>query len=404
MSITVIGAGPGDAKALTQEALEAIAQAEVVFAAQRHAALAGRTVRPLEPLSEALESISQLLAAGRPVAVLVSGDPGLYSLLGLLVRRFGEAVTRVIPGVSALQSLAAKLRESWQGAHVASAHGRALTPSALAHLVRTHEKTALFLDGERDPVWMARSLLAAGLDGVDIAVGEHLSYPDERLVRGDAAFIAAQRFGPLCLARVLNPHPQTGLPPVGLDDGAFLRGNVPMTKREVRMLALAELRLTPQSVVWDVGAGTGSVSVECARQCPLGQVYAVEREEDALALIARNRDQFRLLNLEVVPGTAPAALSGLPQPSHVFVGGGGAALAHILEAIEAMPGPLRLVGAAVTLESQATLVSRLSGPGWSGLHAMQLAATRIEQVGTLNMMRAQNPVTLVSGDWRGREE
>ena len=396
--IAVIGVGPGAEDGLTLRARAEMERAECVFAARRHAHLApeGR-LRPLEPLSEALTAIGREREAGRRVAVLVSGDTGVYSMLPLLERTFGAEAVRAVPGVSALQALCAALGESWQEACVLSGHGRELPPQALCRAVRSHAGTLLFCDKRHDPAWICRTLLNGGLGGVEVAVGERLSYADERITRGSPEELCGAEFDPMCMVRVRNPQPVSAREHIGLDDGAFERGATPMTKREIRTLALAALRLEEDSVVWDVGAGTGSVSVECARACPWGTVWAIERDEDAVELIRANVRRFALQNVEVVPGSAPGALQGLPAPTHVFLGGCGGAAGEVIALIESLGRPVRLVANAVTLESAAELMERLKG--WQGLEASQVAVSRLDKVGRYRMFRAQNPVFVISADW-----
>ena len=179
----VISAGPGGEGLLTEEARRAIQCADAVFCADRHAGLvpdAGKR-RPLTPFSAALDEMDALLRENRRPAVLVSGDAGLYSLLPVLKKRFGPGKLRVLPGVSSLQALCARLCVPWQEAAILSAHGRDLSPSALCHAVRTHAQTLLLLDGERDPNWVWNTLNAGGLDSVRLTVGERISYPDEHI-------------------------------------------------------------------------------------------------------------------------------------------------------------------------------------------------------------------------------
>ena len=161
-----------------------------------------------------------------------------------------------------------------------------------------------------------------------------------------------------------------------------------MTKREIRVQVLAALQLPPDAVVWDVGAGTGSVSVECARQCPLGAVYAIERDADALALIKQNQAYFHLQNLHIVEGEAPEALCGLPAPTHVFLGGTGK---RTKEICAALPAGVRIVATAVTMESAQEFAALL--PDYE---AAQIAVSRLEKVGSYRMFRAQNPVFVFS--------
>lgn len=396
--IWVIGVGPGGKEGMTEHAREAIRDAGCVYAARRHASLAPQErLRALEPLESAVEKIGVDWKSGRSVAVLVSGDAGLYSMLPLLRHAFGTENLRVIPGVSALQALCARLGETWQDARILSAHGRALSDGALAEEARTHASILLFCDAEHGPGWVADILVRAGLGDAEVAVGERLDSDAERIVRGAARDLLGARFDPLCVVRVRNARPGPDRPPIGLDDAAFERGAVPMTKKEVRVLALAALRLGRDSVVWDVGAGTGSVSIECARQCPFGRVYAVERANEALALIERNARKFHAMNLEIVPGSAPEALTGLPAPTHVFLGGTGGALPQIVRALEKTGAPVRLVATAVTLESAWGLCEQTKG--WQNVEMTQLSVARLEPVGVYRMFKAGNPVFLFSADW-----
>lgn len=401
--VTVIGAGPGASNGLTLRAQSELASADRVYAARRHAGLvAPERLAPLEPLSEALARIERDWRQGMHVAVLVSGDTGVYSLLPVIVGRLGAENVRAVPGISALQEFCARLSESWQTACVLSAHGRALAPDALVRAVREHVSTMVFCDAAHGPAWICAALRAGGLDDVEIAVGERLSYPDERVTRADVAGIADGEYDALCMVRIGNPRAQRLPLELGLPDEEFVRSGVPMTKREVRALALAELRLSTDAVVWDVGAGTGSVSIECARLCPWGEVYAIERDEEALGLIEANARKFCVQNVNAVRGAAPEALSELPTPTHVFLGGCGPAIADVVALIEARGAAVRLVGNAVTLESATALMEALKR--WHGLRAAQVAVNRIERVGRYNMFKAQNPVFVISADWRPQSD
>lgn len=395
--IAVIGIGPGDEAGMTIEAAREITRADAVYAARRHALLAGEGYLPLEPLGAALDGMYAQWEKGAHIAVLVSGDASLYSLLPLMVRRFGRENLRVTPGVGALQALCAALCEPWQGAAILSAHGRALSESALVHAVRTHARTFLFCDAKHGPRWACDALARAGYGAIEVAVGERLCYPDARVSTGNAEKMREGTYDGLSLVRFLNPVPVSGLPPIGVEDDAFVRGKTPMTKREIRALVVAALRLRPDSVVWDVGAGTGSVSIECANQCPTGRVYAIECDADACGLIQKNAEKFHAANLEIVPGEAPGALAGLAQPTSVFLGGTGGGMDAIIAQIEGMGRAVRLVATAVTLESVNGLTGRLSG--WKNLGVSQIAVTRLEPVGRYRMFKAQNPVFLISADW-----
>ncbi|MBR4234787.1 MAG: precorrin-6y C5,15-methyltransferase (decarboxylating) subunit CbiE [Clostridia bacterium] len=384
--LTVIGAGPGGRDMLTAEAAQAIINADAVWCAARNADLVPADKRrALMPFAGALDEMQSALDAGLNAAALLSGDTGLYSMLSLIKRRVGEENVRVICGVSSVQALCARLALSWQDSKIVSAHGRGLAESALCHYARTNPKTLVLLDGERDPKWVRSSLCEGGLEKLKLIIGERLGYDDETVSPYED-----RQYDSLCVALIINEAPESAAHPFGLNDESFIRGKTPMTKREIRAQVISEMRLAPDSVVWDVGAGTGSVSIECALQCPLGEVYAVERDADALELIKRNKAAFCALNVHVVSGSAPQALADLPAPTHVFLGGTGGETEEILSALERLNKTLRVCATAVTMESASFFTEALSR--YAGFSAVQLQVSRLEKVGRYSMFRAQNPV------------
>lgn len=384
--ITVISVGPGSDELLTFEARHAIDRADVVFCASRHTVLIKpEQAAPLFPFEQAFERMQAARDDGQAVAVLVSGDAGIFSLMPRLAERFGRKALCVLPGVSALQAFSAALAVPWQDAAVISAHGRDLSPSALCHAARTHRQVFMFLDKEHDAAWIRASLDAGGLAHVTITLGDRLSYSDAYIGPIDEYTAST-----LCMAYLENDQPEAGLPPVGLPDEAFIRGKTPMTKQEIRTQILAALRLTSNAVIWDVGAGTGSVTVECARQCPMGHVYAIEQKEDAVTLIQQNVAHFHLLNVSVMAGHAPEALAGLPYPTHVFLGGTGRESDAILDDLEHFGKPIRVVATAVTLETVHALHQRFRQ--YADCTATQIAVSRLAPLGSYTMLQAQNPV------------
>jgi precorrin-6Y C5,15-methyltransferase (decarboxylating) len=306
---------------------------------------------------------------------------------------------RAIPGVSSLSYLCARLRTTWQDAFVVSAHGRAHNA---AGAVRTHAKTFLLTGGSTSAQDICAQLCAQGLGEVRVHVGERLSYKDERIVCGTARELAERAFGSLAAMFVLNERPLA--PEVRapeLPDDAFVRGKVPMTKQEVRQLAICKLAIRPADTVWDVGAGTGSVSVEAARAACAGQVLAVERADEAVALIEENRARFGLSNLHVVHGCAPEALAGLDAPDRVFVGGSSGSLEGILRAALAANPAVRLCVAAVTLETVSSALACVQALDLREVDICQVGIARAHEAGAYHLMRAQNPVYLIAAEGPG---
>lgn len=401
MKCTLIGIGCGSTQ-LTMAAREALREADLVIGAQRMLDMVSGNTAVYDTGREAAfipeyrpQNIAALLREGTAehACVVYSGDSGFYSgaagLLPLLAEIEGVEV-QLLPGISSLQEFAAMLGEPWQEWNLCSAHGNSCDP---IHEVMKGRRSFLLTSGRETPREIGAALTEAGLGALDVAVGENLGTEQRRLWRGTAAECAGMVFAPLNVM-LLNAAPGYPARSPGIPDEAFLRGRVPMTKREVRAAILAGLALTPADVCWDVGAGTGSVSVELALHSR--SVWAVERETEAVQLIRQNRERFCAWNLHVVEGTAPAALEKLPRPDVVFVGGSKGRLEAILHAaVEANP-QVRICVSAIALETLQQAVAVLDQLGYTP-EVTQITVSRTRAVGGLHLLMAQNPVFLVVG-------
>lgn len=411
--VTIIGAGPGNPDLLSRAALDAIDIADVVIGA--HRALAGIDVPPdvvrceLVKTADIVAALTDAASWQRAVVVM-TGDVGLFSGARRLVEALsGDARVdvRIIPGISSASYLAARLARPWQDWRFASAHGVAC--DIVAEAERAGE---LFLvtSGGEDPSRLSGELVQAGFGDARVTVAERLSYPDERITCATASEIAGQTFDDLNVmliefaggagspANSRWPYASSGIP-----DELFIRGDVPMTKQEVRAVALAKLRLTATDTVWDVGAGTGSVSIEAALVARAGSVWAVERNAAGVRLIRENADAFGRGNVHAVPGVAPEALAKLPVPDAVFVGGSAGELSSIVEAALEKNSQVRLCVPCVTVETLTEACALLSGSRFKGFEACQVSAARAEAVGSHHLMKAQNPVFLVSARGAGTD-
>lgn len=411
--VTIIGAGPGNPDLLSRSALDAIGIADVVIGA--HRVLVGIDVPPdvvrceLVKTADIVAALTDAASWQRAVVVM-TGDVGLFSGARRLVEALsGDARVdvRIIPGISSASYLAARLARPWQDWRFASAHGVAC--DIVAEAERTGE---LFLvtSGGEDPSRLSGELVQAGFGDARVTVAERLSYPDERITCATASEIAGQTFDDLNVmliefaggagspANSRWPYASSGIP-----DELFIRGDVPMTKQEVRAVALAKLRLTATDTVWDVGAGTGSVSIEAALVARAGSVWAVERNVAGVQLIRENADAFGCGNVHAVPGVAPEALAKLPVPDAVFVGGSAGELPSIVEAALEKNSQVRLCVPCVTVETLTEACALLSGSRFKGFEACQVSAARAETVGSHHLMKAQNPVFLVSARGSGGE-
>ena len=295
--------------------------------------------------------------------------------------------------MSSLSYLCARLRTSYEDVRVVSLHGR---QHNILPEVRATSRLFALVSGERGINDLCRTLTEGDLGHVSVYVGQRLGYPDERIVRGTAAELTDGVYAPLSVALIENPHPDAVVTP-GLPDVAFLRSAegmpvVPMTKSEVRAVCLSKLRLTERSVCWDIGAGTGSVSVEMALQAKQGLVCAVERREDAAALLGQNRNRFALENLQVVCGSAPEACVGLPAPTHAFIGGSAGNMHEIVALLLAKNPHVRIVATAVSLESVVELTDCLTAFPFAETEVVSLQAARDRKAGSYHLMSGQNPI------------
>lgn len=394
--IDVVGIGMGDRATLTHEAAAALDACDCMIGAGRMLEAAAREGIPAYA-EIAPARIADCIAAHpehRRIAVVMSGDSGFFSGTKKLLPLLAGHNVRVIPGLSSMQVLCARLQTSWDDARAISLHGRA---GSVVPEVLKHGKVFALTDGVDALKRVCADLVDAGLGEARVAVGQRLSYPDESVIDGTASALTETDCAPLS-ALLIEYHTKPRPLPVGLPDEAFIRQlgeggrTVPMTKSEVRAVSISKLRLTGDAVLWDVGAGTGSVSVEAALLCAAGHVYAVECREDAADLAERNGKKFALRNLTVVRGMAPEALAELPAPTHVFIGGSSGSMRAIVEAaLRKNPG-VRVVVNAIALESVGEMAAMIDALGFTDSEIVQLSIARSHRVGRYNMMNGLNPI------------
>ena len=410
----IIGAGMGDPSTLTVEAREAIDGADLIVGAERILApfrdgkrciAAGRT----GDILQALERECGEPAAVRTVAVLMSGDSGFFSGTKQLTAALGTShggiwepcegrryTVAVLPGVSSLSYFCARIGRSWENVKIVNLHG---AQENLWLAVLTHEKVFAVTGG--DVQGQLAMLAARGMGGVHGFVGEWLSYESERIRQGTAAQLAEYAYDNPAVLYLENPQ-AVGRNLTGLPDDSFARGQTPMTKAEVRAVVMSRLRVREREIVYDIGAGTGSVSVELALAAPGGMVFSVERNGGALKLCKLNKERFSLHNMKIVEGEAPEALRALPAPDAAFIGGSGGRLEEIIACLREKNPAVRLVVNAVTLESAGRALTALESGGFLDVEASQIQVNRLRRVGGSHMADARNPVTVISARGEGK--
>jgi precorrin-6B C5,15-methyltransferase / cobalt-precorrin-6B C5,C15-methyltransferase len=403
MRVAVVGIGEDGLGGLRAEARAVLSAADVLVGGERHHRLVAEHLAErivFRADAEALAGqVAELTQSGRRVVVLASGDPLFFGIAPALVRRLGRDQVEVLPNLGSVQLAFARLGEAWHDAAVLSAHGRPLAPVVQQAL--SQPKLAILLDNVHNARAVAEALLAAGMEADARAwLMQRLGGPAEQIQHGSLAAVPTWSADPLSLlvilrdpSRVRGPVPRLGLPD---DSYAHLNGQI--TKAEVRAVSLARLAPRRGDTVWDVGAGSGAVSIEAAWLCDPGAVYAVERRAEQRACAATNIDRFAAHNVYLVEGEAPQVLRDLPDPDAVFVGGSGGQLGSILDcAAHRLRGGGRLVGNFATLEALHEATRCLDGLGLAW-ELTQLSVARAAPVGRAGRTRlaALNPVFVVS--------
>lgn len=390
--ITVAGAGTGSPMHLTPEVKKAIEEAEIIVANKRffNLILDNKKFIELKNFHDTFEKIQNL--SGK-ILILVSGDVGLYSLLPLLKKKFDNI--KVLAGISSLQILCALTCESWNDAKILSGHGRDLRAGKFLNIVERNKKTILFCDKKISPQWVCEKL--KDFSGIEVFIGSNLGNDNEIFLTGRPKDFMEKKFPELSIILIKN-H-EVYIPVKNhLRDKDFLREkNIVMTNESVRAVIFSRLELSENSLLWDIGAGSGSVSISAAYENISMEVQAIEKNSDAVNLISRNAAKFHLHNIKIHEGTASEVIKFLPMPTHIFIGGSGGELIKIFDFIKKLKSPVRVVLACVTLETfheAYEIMSKLKN-----FEAVQISAASSQPLNeNLTLMKANNPVMILSAE------
>ena len=388
--IDILGVGPGAQQYLTLAAKNALQACDAVIGAKAVTDTLACTHIPVfdEYLPAGIAAVLADHPSIRHAAVVMRGDVGFFSGAKKLIAAFKDKQVSLIPGISSAVFLASRLGVSWEDAAFLSLHGR---EENIILRAATGRKLFVLTDTKNTAEVILKRMCEYALGEVSVAVGERLSYPEECVTKGKAKELANGTFDALSVIYLENENASTGYR-AGIADEAFLRGKVPMTKAEVRAVTLSKLAPCEDAVIWDVGAGTGSVSIECAYAAPKGQVYAVEKNEEAIGLIEKNKLKFKADNVHIIEGSAPQALEQLPAPTHVFIGGSSGNLKEIIAAVLQKNTQARIVINTVTLETQAQVQACAQAFNFSRFEAVCVNVQRSLEAGKLHLMQALNPV------------
>lgn len=396
--ITIAGMGMGSFSNMTGEVQQACREADVIIGAGRMLETVEALGKPMENLYIGTEiaAFIQKHPQYQRIVVLLSGDVGFYSGAKKLLQAFEEAgiaEVRQLCGISSVQYFASRLQIPWEDITLMSDHGRRQN---IVGMLSTHEKVFTLTDGDKGVRRLSSELLRYGLGSVKMYVGCQLSYPEEEILTGGPEqFLDFEREGVLAVLLIHEEAKEASVSH-GISDELFVRGKVPMTKEEVRSISVSKLALRRDSVVYDIGAGTGSIAAECAKIAVNGKVYAIEKNPEALELIEKNKHYHRAWNIDTIAGEAPEVLEGLEAPTHAFIGGSSGKLERILKVLWQKSPQVRVVLNVISLETLQEAVELLKKYEIKQQEIVQVTVAKAKQLGSHHLMMGQNPVYIIT--------
>lgn len=394
--IYLVGAGIAGWEGFGAKALEIIGKADVMIGHRRHLDIFpdfGGDKRLLGDLPELLDFLK---STGRRIVILASGDPTFFGISRFLLRNLPKERIEIFTNVTSMQYAFARIKEPWDDGIFVSVHGRGMN-QAVDKIIAA-EKACVLTDKTNTPAAIAAELIERGAEGYEAWLCEDLGMPTEKFtkttVRG-LLDITASELNLLILIRTYEPS-LTHYPLIGIDDDEFRTSKKLITKMEVRAVTLAKLQLQDDLVLWDIGAGSSSVSIEASNLMPNGRIFAVEKNQQCIGFINENLKKFCARNIKLIEAFAPEGLDDLPDPDRVFIGGAGGKLDEVIDTVS-----LRLKPEGVVVINAVTLDTLTRGVEFLEDHGFMVEATCVNIAKTRNlteykMFEAQNPVYVIS--------
>ena len=396
--IYVIGAGVEGQEGFPRRVLELIGKADLLLGGERQLELfpdfPGEKVTIGSNLGEVVERLKK---NERRAVVLASGDPLFFGIGRYLLRNLPDEELEFVPNVSSVQYAFAKIKEPWDDAVFVSAHGRGLK-GAVDRIV-ANDKAAVLTDEENTPKAIAAELIERGRDGYAAWLCENLGTAEERIIATDVKGLLEIEAAPLNVLILIKEYEAGGdeyVPTLGIPDEEFASIKKLITKEEIRVVTLAKLKLRHDMTLWDLGAGSGSVSIEADHLLPNGRIFAVERNAQCIEFIKENLNKFNARHVTLVEGEAPECLETLPDPDRVFIGGSGGNLWEILEAVDLrLPAEGRVVINAVTLDTLTAATEYFDNAGYQ-VEVTTVNIARTRPLTDYKMFEAYNPVYIIA--------
>ncbi|MFI3226079.1 MAG: precorrin-6A reductase [Clostridia bacterium] len=391
--VFLVACGVGSKNLLTPQALDAIKNSQLIIGAKRltDEMILNDKLVINEIYSYKIANIIETNKECSKISVVFTGDIGFYSGATKLYDKLHNVTVSPICGVSSPIYLCSKLRLPWQNVKLASLHGRR---NNIISTIRDNEYTFVLLGGEHNVNYLCELLCKYDMGDIELSIGENLSYSNETITCNTAENLLNSTFDSLSCALIYNENPRKTLH-FGINDEEFSRlEKVPMTKSEVRAVSLAKLGLFHDSISYDIGAGTGSVSVEIALNSPNGTVYSIEKNPTAICAVEKNKAKFKADNIEIVQGLAPDCIDDLPVPTHVFIGGSSGNLQSVIDAILVKNAYAKFVLNTVTLETLSEAIDIVKSFKYSEI--VEISSSRAKNLGKYNLMMANNSIFVIT--------
>lgn len=400
--IYLVGAGMAGWEGFSSKALEIIGKAEVLIGHQRHLDIFPDFTGQKTELGDLSELLDFLQKTDKRVAILASGDPTFFGISRFLLRNLPKERIEIFTNVTSMQYAFSRIKEPWDDAIFVSVHGRGMH-AALDKIVAA-EKACVLTDKVNTPSAIARELIERGAEGYEAWLCEDLGLPTEKFTRSDLRGLLELKpsdLNILILIRTYEPN-LVQYPLIGIDDDEFQTTKKLITKQEVRAVTLSKLQLQDDLVLWDIGAGSCSVSIEASNLMPNGRIFAVERNPQCVGFINENLKKFCTRNVKLVEAYAPEGLEDLPDPDRVFIGGAGGQLEEIIDAVDKrLKADGMIVLNAVTLDTLTKAVEFLEDHGYT-VEATCVNIAKTRRLTEYKMFEAQNPVYIITA-WKGNE-
>jgi len=410
--VHIIGISPQGISCLDDDTRKIIESAEMLFGGEKLLLLFPGLKCEKIAIKHNLDEISDLIKSNlgkKRIAVLASGDPSCFGIARFIIGHLGKDAVEIIPAVSSMQLAFARIKENWDNAAIVSVHSRPVED--IIETIRRSKKTGIFTDTKNMPDSIARVLLDRGIDGYTAYVCQDLGNKSEKIFRTDLKGLTEMRFSyPNILILIKNEDSKKASIPgqsIGIPDKEFFSRSSQegfITKQEVRAVSLAKLRIADGDVIWDIGAGTGAVSIEASFLCGSGRVYAVEKNPGDAEIIRKNVDKFQASGVEIVGASAPDNLDTLPEPDAVFIGGSGGRIKEILEYCgKRLKKGGRIVINIVALENLQAAVNTLKDQGFT-CEVVEVSVSRSISMARYTRLEPLNPVFIVTGTRQGKQE